>query len=406
MTMTALSNTDVALVTLLRRSLCGSEESVALTAEEWRVLILRAYASGVSSLGYDGFLSLKEGDSVRDSMQAHLPAAWSMLFEEKQAACRQAAVARARLSSAFREARLPHLFLNTASYQDYPSPTLREGEAVEFLIDRADRPACERVLSALGIQAFKDSDGVSYIMHDILSVQIADEQAAARLRSLLARALDTVDNVALNDCTLSVPSLPVRALLLLLDAKIALDEGRLSLSLLLDFGMLTESHFRERDMHTTLSSWKQCGLLDTAKLLAAAASKLLALPPLDWFADIDECKADEVIALALSPSEAMLLKAEDALQAAICMEEARIEEERRANRLTARTAAKASEMKRHALDSARKRYPAVKKHPVLLIGALPCDLILNGLSSCLPSKKKQKQASKSSDSTHERRKTK
>ena len=294
------NNTDHALLSLLRHSLFASESTlcISLSEEEWKNLITHADALGVSVAVFQGALALSP-----TLLPKHFPEAWSELVHLKNERSESILAEEATVSARLFEARIPHLFLSdTAAASYYPDPSLRTVWHTECL---CDRPIAETVAPL--------SLSFPFTVKQNLNVP-KEGMEAIRLRSLLARALDSFSNGEIGEYVLPVPSATVQALILLLEA-----EQKPSLLLLLDFALLFRHAFAKQEINLAMQvrSWEQCSLLDTAKTLALAASIAFDFEADEWFSDANKETAEQLLSSLLIPEETKLARAEKNLSIAL-----------------------------------------------------------------------------------------
>ena len=293
--------TDRALLALLRSALFESEEALGFPLEEneWKILITHADALGVLPPAFNGALTIPP-----TALPKHLPEAWSELAHRKLEHAETVLTEEAALVKVLRETHTPILFLaDTAAAAYYPHPSLRTVRSTECLCERSIKAVADSLAFS---SAFSEKQS--------LTVPKGESIEAIRLRSLLARALDTSTDTEIGDYTLPVPSVAVQALLLLLAA-----EKKPSLLLLADWAMLLHYAFERQEINLAMQvrAWEQCGLLDTAKRLSYTASLAFALDTAEWFEDANKEEAEQLLADALIPDEAKLLRAEKNLDIAI-----------------------------------------------------------------------------------------
>ena len=291
---------ESAILSLIRRSLFESEEPLpTLQENEWEELVCTSDALGVLPLAFEGASAI-----APSALPKYLPDAWSELVYRKSERSEAILAEESALADFLKEQRTPILFLaDTAAAAYYPTPALRTVKRIDCLCDRRIKEVAE-TLSLTQPLSEKQA----------LIVDKNGDMEVMRLRSMLARALDSCINSEIGTYTLPVPSASVQALLILLAA-----EQKASLLLLLDFAVLLHYGFAKQEINLAMQvrSWEQCGLIDTAKKLAMAASLSFGLEIEEWFEDIDKEEAAEWLSTLLTPTEAKLSQAKKNLDIAM-----------------------------------------------------------------------------------------
>ena len=296
-----VNHVESALLRLISHSLFETENSPALSLqeEEWKSLLAVSEVLGVSVMAFQGALSIDPA-----TLPKYLPDAWSELAFRRSERSERVLAEQALLTHYLHEERIPLLFLaDTAAAAYYPAPALRTLKCTDCL--------CDRPFAKVSIP---DTFEFPLNVKHSLAVDQKDALESARIRSMLARALDSVAEKQIGDYTLPVPSIAVQALLLLLEA-----EKKPSLLLLADWAVLHQYALTSQEINLEMQvrSWEQCGLLPTARLLSLTASIAFSLEKSDWFADADQSEAEALLAKLLTPDGDKLARAQKNLEIAM-----------------------------------------------------------------------------------------
>ena len=377
----SLSRTDEALLVLLRRAIGTSKASVKLTHDEWKELSQASYAHAVVPLALDGTAGISK------SIPRDVLLAWQTLAARLQIQNEGLWIAQDRLLALLKAKKIPAVILKgTTVAVNYPNPALRTMGDVDFLITPSQKQSCMEYLLANGFTykgeagqshhaALYDENGVLFELHtDINGIPEIHSIAEVRLRSILARTLDSTVSREFEGHVFPAPSSLLQSVILLLHTASHLSHDGVGLRHLLDFGLFIEKELKGQPSANMLAAWEQCGLLRFARVLAMTASRAFALPVREWFASVDTAQADEMLADFIAGGN---------------LGKERRRREMAGLLMTGRAAVASGKQPvskriwKNVISSTKKHYPIVIDYPILLTVALPCNLIKFGWRLCI-----------------------
>ncbi len=365
--------TDHALLVLLRRSLLGSHEQLKLSAAQWKAVAEASLAQALLLPALDGTEGLNDmpSKSIINTWQgaaANIRKQTQRLYQEQD-----------RILKHFAAANLPVAILKGSSLAlSYPRPELRAMKDIDLLIDARDGQAAAALMEKLGYtpERTEEAHRIGY-RRGPLSVELysavtglpeAASEAALRLRSLLARTVDSAEECRIQSHTFAAPVPLARSLILLLHMMSA---DHLRLRHLIDWGMFLHHELEDAPSRAILQTWDNCGLLPLARTLSIAAYIALDLPMQDWLVTAETDGAEQLLTAVLEhgreekPGTNMFIST--ALVANVASDDKKTPAHRLFGDLPKTTAA---------------CFPAVRKCPVLYVGALPCTFVMRGIQLC------------------------
>lgn len=378
----SLSRTDEALLVLLRRAIGTSKEKISLTHDEWKELSLASHAHAVVPLALDGTAGISQ------TIPKDVLLAWQTLAARLQFQNEGRWVAQDRLLALLKAKKIPTVILKgTTVAVNYLNPALRTMGDVDFLIAPAQKQKCLDYLLENGFSlprgegtgtreiALHDENGVLFELHTgITGIPETHSVAEVRLRSILARTLDSTVTREFEGHVFPAPSTLLQSVILLLHTASHLSHDGVGLRHLLDFGLFIEKELKGQPSANMLAAWEQCGLLRFARVLAMTAARAFALPVREWFASVDKAQADEMLSDFIAGGNLGKERRRREMAGLLITGKAAV------------ASAKQSTSKRmwnNVLSSTRKHYPIVTSYPILFVVALPCNLVKFGWRLCV-----------------------
>lgn len=381
--MTSISRTDRALLLLLRRSLFQSDEKMVLSVNEWKDVVCASYEQAVVLLALDGTDGLP---SVPQSVL--MP--WQKLAFRLQWQNEQLYAVQDKVVSLFREAGIPTVILKgSACAANYPNPTLRTMGDIDLLVDPCRLKESKALLKKNGYKAdvpsglsehhVSFSDGACHIeLHHSVNGIPKDGDAARMLRSLFSHAVDCTEECHVGEHTFCAPKPLLQSLVLLLHTASHISQSGIGLRHLVDWALfmqraLAPEKISARSMKTMLLTWEQCGLLHFARLLSMATTRAFGTPIMPWFANVDVKKADLLLTDFLASGNLGKRRFRDEYGTTLITNKATV---------ASAQVPLAVRVWKNVVSSTDAHFPAVRRYPVLYIGALPFNLLIKGCELC------------------------
>ena len=376
--MATISHTDSALLLLLRRSLFGSKEAMVLSRDEWRAVIRASYDQAVLPLaldGTEGLPSLSDGE---------LLLAWQQMAVRLQMQNERLFLLQDKILSLLNAGGITAVVLKgSAAAAAYPKPSLRTMGDIDLLVPETQLDACKVLLIQNGFRAekrgkaddhhigFLSEDGQKAELHFTLGGIPKEGPAADKLRSILSEATRTAVTKEVDGHVFSAPTPLVHSLVLLVHTASHLSSSGIGIRHLLDWALFVEEELSPDKMSaqkrtSILKTWRQCGLLRFAKLLSLAAAKAFDLPVRPWFDKENEQEAEALLGDFLDGGNLGKIRYQKNFGGGLVTGK---------GALFAPDAPLAVRMWRNVVISTEKTFPSVKKHRILYVGALPCNLV-------------------------------
>ena len=291
--MSVLSNVEQTLLALLRCSLlphsAAADDLPALSEREWQSLAVRADALGVTSLTLNGALRA-EAD-----LPENILAVWRALDALRRANAEEILEEQDKCLRALIDARISAAVIgHGALATHYPAVIRRDVRSFMILTE----PNAKAVLAPIVLKTKHQ------FFFDLPIPASLDRLAAVRLRSLLARALDSTEPATLEGYCFQIPNRNVKELLLLVAAT-----REITLSLLADWTTLIEYNEDTRDKGTSRVMREKCGLADTAARLSFAAARAFGLDVSDTDCE-NAVDTDAILRAALTPQKDALAESD------------------------------------------------------------------------------------------------
>ena len=288
-----------ALFKLIANALFGANATIDLESVDFEKLYSEAKHQTVLGITFDVL-----PDSARDYNKA--------IYDEWQ--CRTFHVLKNNVTQMYANAELEKIFSDAkidictikgfASAYYYPNKNLRQMGDIDFIVPINDIPKCKELLKANEFVCIDEDELHSYHigykkgkthyeMHKNVT-ELLDEEG--KITSLVSTIFDNSVKLPFDNFTLTAPNPVLHGIIMLLHMqKHMITGGGIGLRHLCDWAVFVNNFDTNEWTEKFEPILKELGLWTFAKAMSKVANLYLKMPQKNWFEDIDEDLAEDLL---------------------------------------------------------------------------------------------------------------